>query len=98
LHEEINKAKNNSKQNNATKLEMVHSEKKVVNEGLIASSNSMILPEYIGQTIFIYNGMNYRGIKIDEDKVGLKFGEFIFTKKRAIYKRKKKGGKSQSRR
>lgn len=62
---------------------------------LVGSSNSMIFPEYIGHKISVYNGQTYRGIKIDEDKVGLKLGEFIFTKKRAIYKRKKNKGKNK---
>ncbi len=55
----------------------------------IFNKNLVILPEYIDYFVNIYNGKNYVNIKINEKMIGYKFGEFINTRKKHIYKKKK---------
>ena len=55
----------------------------------IYNKNLTILPEYIDHFINIYNGKNFINMKINEKMVGFKFGEFINTRKKHIYKKKK---------
>lgn len=55
----------------------------------IYNKNLTILPEYIDYFVNIYNGKNFINIKINEKMIGFKFGEFINTRKKHIYKKKK---------
>ncbi len=55
----------------------------------IYNKNLTILPEYINHFVNIYNGKTFVNIKINEKMVGFKFGEFINTRKKHIYKKKK---------
>lgn len=48
----------------------------------IWSRRSTILPEFVGSSVRIYNGKTFVRCKITEGKVGHKFGEFSFTRKR----------------
>ena len=48
----------------------------------IWSRRSSILPEFVGSTVLIYNGKSHVRCKITEGKVGHKFGEFAFTRRR----------------
>ncbi|CAO2840174.1 unnamed protein product [Amaranthus hypochondriacus] len=48
----------------------------------IWSRRSTILPEFVGSVVRIYNGKSFVRCKITEGKVGHKFGEFAFTRKR----------------
>ncbi|WCJ25424.1 ribosomal protein S19 [Euphorbia peplus] len=48
----------------------------------IWSRRSVILPEFVGHTVRIYNGKTFVRCKITETKVGHKFGEFAYTRKR----------------
>ncbi|KAL9239308.1 hypothetical protein vseg_013643 [Gypsophila vaccaria] len=61
----------------------------------IWSRRSSILPEFVGSVVRIYNGKSFVRCKITEAKVGHKFGEFAFTRKRRPHKidavTKKKG-------
>ena len=54
------------------------------------SKNSTILPKLIGVTLKTYNGKKFTFIKIIEEMVGHKVGEFISTRKQFSYKKKKK--------
>jgi ribosomal protein S19 len=54
------------------------------------SKNSVILPKLIGLTLQIYNGKTFTVIKIIEEMVGHKLGEFITTRKQFSYKKKTK--------
>lgn len=47
-----------------------------------------IIPQLIGKKVFIYNGKGYHSISISAEMVGHKFGEFVGTRKRAVYKKK----------
>ncbi len=55
----------------------------------IYNKNLTILPEYINHFINVYNGKTFVNMKINEKMVGFKFGEFINTRKKHIYKKKK---------
>ena len=56
----------------------------------IWSRRSTILPKNIDRNFFIYNGKNFISIKISEEMVGHKFGEFAITRKKPIHKSSKK--------
>ena len=47
----------------------------------IWSRRSCILPQFVGSFTQIYNGRIFIGLKITEDMVGHKFGEFVSTRK-----------------
>ena len=55
----------------------------------IYNKNLTILPEYIDHFVNVYNGKKFINIKISEKMIGFKFGEFINTRKKHIYKKKK---------
>lgn len=55
----------------------------------IHNKNLNILPEYVNRFVNIYNGKTFINIKITEKMIGYKFGEFINTRKKHIYKKKK---------
>jgi ribosomal protein S19 len=48
------------------------------------------MPQDIDIIYNIYNGKNFIKLKITKDMLGYKFGEFINTKKKHIYKKLKK--------
>ncbi|KAH9547932.1 hypothetical protein CY35_11G061100 [Sphagnum magellanicum] len=47
----------------------------------IWSCKYYILPQFVGCYAQIYNGKGFVGLKIIEEMVGHKFGEFAFTRK-----------------
>ncbi len=55
----------------------------------IQNKNLTILPEYINHFVNVYNGKTFINLKIHEKMIGFKFGEFINTRKKHIYKKKK---------
>ena len=54
------------------------------------SRRSTILPKNIDTNLFIHNGKGFVSIKISEEMVGHKFGEFAITRKKPIHKSSKK--------
>jgi small subunit ribosomal protein S19 len=52
--------------------------------------NSQITPKFLDIFVFIYNGKNFIELKITENMIKHKFGEFSFTRKNFIYKKKVK--------
>lgn len=54
----------------------------------IFNKNLIILPEYVNFFFYIYNGYKFIYLKINENMVGYKFGEFIYTKKKHVFKKK----------
>lgn len=56
----------------------------------IYSRNSVVIPHLVGQAVNIHNGLKWVRIVISEHMVGHKFGEFAFTKKKPIHKKKQK--------
>ncbi|XVF45997.1 hypothetical protein PTKIN_Ptkin02bG0252800 [Pterospermum kingtungense] len=61
----------------------------------IWSRRSTILPEFVDQTVRIYNGKNFIRCKITEGKVGHKFGEFALTRKRKFLRNKSEPAKKK---
>jgi small subunit ribosomal protein S19 len=57
------------------------------------SRRSIILPENIGEQFYIHNGKNFVPLRISEEMVGHKFGEFALTRKKPIHKTSKKKGR-----
>lgn len=51
------------------------------------SRRSCILPQFVGSFTQIYNGKSFIGLKITEEMVGHKFGEFASTRKAATLRR-----------
>jgi small subunit ribosomal protein S19 len=59
----------------------------------IWSRNSVISRNFLNQKVMVHGGKGFRFVSITEDKLGLKFGEFSFTRKKVkknIIKKKKK--------
>ena len=56
----------------------------------IWSRRSTILPRNIDARFSIHNGKNFVSIKISEEMVGHKFGEFAATRRKPIHKSSKK--------
>lgn len=54
----------------------------------VNSRRSTILKPFVGKEVWIYNGQSYIKRKITETMVGHKFGEFAYTRKRYVYKKK----------
>jgi small subunit ribosomal protein S19 len=46
--------------------------------------NSVILPSYVGKVFEVHNGKSFIKVKVSEEMVGHKLGEFAPTRKRAI--------------
>lgn len=53
----------------------------------IKTKTNIILPEYVSNTVYIYNGKKWLALKITENMVGNQFGVFIST--RSVFKYKK---------
>ena len=54
----------------------------------ITNKNLTILPEYNNHSVSIYNGKIFTNLVITNKMIGFKFGEFINTRKKHIYKKK----------
>jgi len=54
------------------------------------SRSSTILPSFVGITLNIHNGKNFSKVKITENMIGKKLGEFSPTRKNFSFKKKKK--------
>lgn len=52
------------------------------------SRRSLIVPDMVGITIDLYNGKKFVPVRINEDMVGHKLGEFAPTRKVAVHKKK----------
>lgn len=44
------------------------------------SRQSTIMPQFVGSTIFVHNGRTHTPVRITEEMVGHKLGEFSFTR------------------
>lgn len=62
--------------------------KNIENLNLI-SRNSKIIPKFLGLTFKIYNGKNFLELTVSENMIGYKFGEFVFTRGKFSFKKKK---------
>lgn len=55
----------------------------------IINKNLTILPEYNNYSVNVYNGKTFINLIINNKMIGFKFGEFINTRKKHIYKKNK---------
>lgn len=56
---------------------------KIINRNFIISS------KFLNKKISIYNGKSFINVFIDKYKLGYKFGEFAYTRKSPVHKKKK---------
>jgi len=63
--------------------------KKHVKKIFTKSRSSTIIPCFVGHTINIYNGKMFTDVKITENMIGKKLGEFSPTRKNFSFKKKK---------
>nr|BBQ05362.1 30S ribosomal protein S19 [Hemiarma marina] len=54
------------------------------------SRRSVILPQWVGETIAVHNGKKFIPVEITEEKVGLRLGSFAPTRKSAVFPAKRK--------
>ena len=57
---------------------------------LTKSRSSVIVPNCVGINFKIYNGKNLHLLKVTDNMIGYKFGEFSPTRKNFSFKKKKK--------
>ena len=70
-------------------MNLIIAKNKNINTLYTRSRSSVITFDFMNFTIYIYNGKNYFPIKIKENMLGYKLGDFIFTKKRMQFRKKK---------
>nr|YP_003434237.1 ribosomal protein S19 [Chattonella marina]BAI70584.1 ribosomal protein S19 [Chattonella marina] len=56
----------------------------------VFSRSSKILLHFLDKTFLVYNGHKFVHLLIKPEMIGHKFGEFVYTKKRVVFKSKKK--------
>jgi len=54
------------------------------------SRSSTVLPGLVDKTVSVHNGKKFYPIKITQDHIGRKLGEFSYTRARYQFKKKKK--------
>jgi len=54
------------------------------------SRSSTIIPSFVGKIFLIHNGKNYYKLKILDEMIGHKLGEFVPTRKTFTFKKQKK--------
>jgi len=69
--------------------------KKTYNK-IIYDKSLVIVREYINNSFQIYNGIKTLELLVTSEMVGLKFGEFILTRKKHVFSRRKKKKKNNS--
>lgn len=74
---------------NKTGLKNLTEFKKSYSKTMI-SRNTIVLPKFVNQVFEVYNGKKVNEILITENMIGHKFGEFSPTRKRFVFKSKKK--------
>ena len=53
------------------------------------SKNFILLPKFSGFTFRVYNGKTFVIVKIIDEMIGHKLGEFVSTRKQFFYKKQK---------
>jgi small subunit ribosomal protein S19 len=56
----------------------------------IWSRRSVILPQFVGFTFQVHNGNRFLPVRVTEEMIGYRFGEFAPTRKPTIHKETKK--------
>jgi small subunit ribosomal protein S19 len=71
-------------------LQTIQTLKKFGKDSIYMSRDSQITPKFLNLTFKVHNGKICNEISVTEDMIGHKFGEFSFTRKKFIYKKKNK--------
>ena len=45
----------------------------------------LIIPEMIGKTILVYSGKTFEAVRVNEEMLGHRLGEFVLTRKRVSH-------------
>jgi ribosomal protein S19 len=77
----------NNKKSPFFKCNLINNQKKWIK---IYNKNQVIMPKDIDVNYNIYNGKTFIKLKITKEMLGYKFGEFVNTRKKNIYKKVKK--------
>lgn len=56
---------------------------------------SNIVTSFLDRIFYIHNGHKYYRLQVNKEHLGFKLGHFSFTKKRCVYRNKKKSKKSR---
>lgn len=56
---------------------------------IISKRNNRVTPNLLNETVNIYNGKSFSAITITDEMIGHLLGEFVFTRKKFIFKKKK---------
>ena len=72
---------------NVSLIKKVNSNKPVIET---RARNCVLLPQFVGKSISVYNGKKFIRILVTEDMIGHKLGEFVKTRLRTKHKTKKK--------
>ena len=62
---------------------------KTTHTSIKITRSSKILPKFLKKTFEIYNGNEFHEILVSEEMIGYRFGEFVATRKRFSFKKKK---------
>jgi len=65
------------------------SEGKSKTNGRTVKRVSEIMPNHIGLSLLVHNGKDSNEVKVTEEMLGHKFGEFVFTRSKFSFKKKK---------
>ena len=82
-----------SEQTNNLTSESTKTQKKTTEQFLtnkIWSRRSVILPAFLNKELLVYNGKLFIPLKVSEEMIGHKYGEFASTRKKPIHKKKRK--------
>jgi small subunit ribosomal protein S19 len=61
----------------------------------VLSRGSVIFPTLVHKNVLVHNGTRFLRVRIKKSMVGHKFGEFAYTRRRHLYKSKKKKGRKK---
>lgn len=66
--------------------------------GLQFTNRNLILRDksFVGKTLFVYNGKKFVSLLIKENMLNYKLGDFIFTRRILLKKKKKNGARRKS--
>ena len=73
---------------NYIKLKDSKNKKRLVTH--LMSKDSDILPKFVGLQFAVYNGHKNVNVLVSEEMVGHKFGEFVNTRAKFVFKKKAK--------
>lgn len=74
---------------NLKTLHNTNLKKQQANNIKIIKRDSEITPKFIGLTFKVHNGKNYQELTVTDEMIGHKFGEFVFTRGKFSFKKKK---------